>query len=202
MQPPGVHPVVTTKGILMPKPLHILGISGSLRKNSFNAGALRAASQLLPAGVTMDIFDLTPIPIYNEDVRAEGFPAPVQQFREKIAASDALLIATPEYNFSIPGPLKNAIDWASRPPNQPFDGKPVAIMGASPGAVGTARVQHHLRQVFVYLNGHMLNKPEVMIASANAKFDQQGNLTDDATKEHIQKMLAALADWTRRLTPS
>lgn len=186
----------------MSKPLQILGISGSLRKKSFNTGVLRAAGQLLPGGVTMDTFDLAPVPIYNEDVRAHGFPEPVQQLREKIAASDALLIVSPEYNFSIPGPLKNAIDWASRPPSQPFDGKPIAIMGASPGAVGTARGQYHLRQVFVFLNGLLLNKPEVMIGSANTKFDDQGNLTDEATKEHIQKMLVALVDWTRRLKPA
>jgi chromate reductase len=188
--------------ILMSIPIHILGISGSLRKNSFNTGALRAAGQLLPEGVTLDSFDLSPIPLYNEDVRAGGFPDPVQQFREKIAVSDALLVVSPEYNFSIPGPLKNAIDWASRPPSQPFDGKPIAIMGAASGAVGTARGQQHLRQVFVSLNGLMLNKPQVMIASASAKFDDRGNLIDEGTKEHIQKMLIALADWARRLKPS
>jgi chromate reductase len=180
--------------------LRILGISGSLRKQSLNSAALRAAGQLLPDGVTMEIFDLSPIPMYNDDVRAQGFPDPVRQFRDKIASADAILIASPEYNYSIPGPLKNAIDWASRPPDQPFDGKPIAIMGASPGGIGTARGQYHLRQVFVFMNGMLLNRPEVMIASAHAKFDAQGNLTDDATRDHIRKLVAALVDWTRRLS--
>ncbi|MDB5764373.1 MAG: NADPH-dependent reductase [Herminiimonas sp.] len=183
----------------MVRPLHILGISGSLRKKSYNTAALRAAGQLLPDGVTMETFDLAPIPIYNDDVREQGLPQPVQQLREKIAAADALLIVSPEYNYSIPGPLKNAIDWASRPPSQPFDGKPIAIMGASPGVIGTARCQYHLRQVFVFLNGMLLNKPEVMISLAGAKFDEQGNLTDGPTREYIQKLLAALAAWTHRL---
>jgi chromate reductase len=183
----------------MGTPLQILGLSGSLRKKSFNSAALRAARQLLPDGMAIEIFDLAPIPMYNEDVREQGFPEPVQQLRDKIAAADALLIVSPEYNYSIPGPLKNAIDWVSRPPNQPFDGKPIAIMGASPGSLGTARAQYHLRQVFVYLNGMILNRPEVMIAAAHTRFDEQGNLTDGATSEHIQKMLIALAEWTHRL---
>jgi len=183
----------------MATPLQILGLSGSLRKKSYNTAALRAARQFLPDGMAMEIFDLAPIPIYNEDVREQGFPEPVQALRNRIAAADAMLIVSPEYNYSIPGPLKNAIDWVSRPPNQPFDGKPIAIMGATPGGIGTARAQYHLRQVFVYLNGMVLNRPEVMIASAHAKFDEQGNLTDGATGEHIQKMLIALADWTHRL---
>jgi chromate reductase len=183
----------------MTDPLRLLGISGSLRKQSLNTAALHAAAQLLPEAVSMEIFDLSSIPIYNDDVREQGFPGPVQRFRDKIASADAVLIATPEYNYSIPGPLKNAIDWASRPPSQPFDGKPIAIMGASPGGIGTARSQYHLRQVFVFLNGMLLNRPEVMIASAHTKFDAEGNLVDDAAKEHIRKQLAALVEWTRRL---
>lgn len=180
-------------------PLHILGISGSLRKKSYNTAALRAAQTLLPQGATLDIFDWSAIPIYNEDVHEQGFPAPVQAFRDRIAAADALLIVTPEYNYSIPGPLKNAIDWASRPPSQPFDGKPIAIMGASPGMLGTARCQYHLRQCFVFLNGMVLNRPEVMISAAHTKFDEDGNLNDSATAEHIQKLLEALVDWTWHL---
>ena len=184
----------------MTTPLHILGISGSLRKQSLNSAALRAAQKLLPQGVTLEIFDLAPIPMYNGDLREEqGFPEPVQQLRAKIAAADAVLIVSPEYNYSVPGVLKNAIDWASRAPDQPFDGKPVAIMGASPGGLGTARMQYHLRQVFVYLNGMLLNKPEVMISHAAAKIDAEGNLTDQATREHIEKMLQALVAWTVRL---
>lgn len=184
---------------MLTPPLHILGISGSLRKLSYNSAALRAASALLPERATMEIFDLSPIPMYDDDVREQGFPSAVRQLREKIAAADAVLIATPEYNYSIPGPLKNAIDWASRPPSQPFDGKPVAIMGASPGAFGTARAQYHLRQVFVFMNGMLLNKPEVMISACNTKFDAQGRLTDEATAEHMRKFLSAFADWMRRL---
>lgn len=180
-------------------PIRILGISGSLRKESFNTASLRAALQLLPEGAAIDIFDLAPIPMYNEDVRQQGYPEPVQRLRDQIAAADALLIVSPEYNYSIPGPLKNAIDWASRPPNQPFDGKPIAIMGASPGMIGTARSQYHLRQVFISLNGMLLNKPEVMISAAHTKFDAQGNLTDEATREYIKNLLSALVDWARFL---
>lgn len=179
--------------------MHILGISGSLRKHSLNTASLHACLDLLPPGVTMEIFDIAAIPLYNEDVREQGFPAPVQLFRDKIAAADAVLFATPEYNYSIPGVLKNAIDWASRPPAQPFDGKPIAMLGASPGAFGTARSQYHLRQVFVYLNGLILNRPEVMIATAPSKFDADGKLTDVATAGHISKMLAALVTWTQKV---
>ena len=181
------------------QPIKVLGFAGSLRKESYNRMALRAAEELLPDGMTLAIFDITPIPLYNEDVRQAGFPPPVQEFRDKIAAADALLIVTPEYNYSMPGVLKNAIDWASRPPDQPFDGKPVAIMGASPSMLGTGRAQYHLRQSCVFLNMFPLNRPEVMIAQAQNKFDDQGRLTDDATRKFIGDLLVALADWTRRL---
>lgn len=172
--------------------IKVLGISGSLREGSFNTGALKAAAKLLPEGMSLEIFTLHDIPIYNEDVKAKGYPAPVQKFREAIAKSDALLIATPEYNYSFSGVLKNAIDWASRPPDQPFDGKPIAILGASPGMLGTARAQYQLRQVFIFMNGKVLNRPEVFIAAADKKFDANGELTDDKTKEVIQKQLIAL----------
>lgn len=178
--------------------MHVLGISGSLRKDSFNTAALNACAQLLPPGVTMSVADLSAIPLYNEDVRAQGLPAAVQQLREQIRAADALVIATPEYNYSIPGVLKNAIDWASRPPEQPFDGKPVALIGATPGGLGTSRAQYHLRQVFIYLNGQVLNRPEVFISGAPSKFDAGGKLTDAGTAENLGKMLAALADAVRR----
>lgn len=178
--------------------MHILGISGSLRKDSFNTAALRACTGVLPPGVTMSIFDIAPIPLYNEDLRAQGLPEPVQQLREQIRAADALVIATPEYNYSVPGVLKNAIDWASRPPEQPFDGKPIALIGATPGGLGTSRAQYHLRQVFVYLNGQVLNRPEVFISGAPNKFDADGRLTDAATSENLGKMLAALVDRAKR----
>src|SRR4051794_29120514 len=164
--------------------IRVLGFSGSLRKGSFNTAALHAAAELAPAGMTVEVFDLAPIPLYNEDVYAKGFPPPVEDFRTRIRAADALLVATPEYNYSIPGVLKNAIDWVSRPPDQPFDGKPIAIMGASPAFTGSARAQYHLRQVFVYLNGLILNRPEVMITAAHTKVDAAGRLTDDKTREH------------------
>ena len=179
--------------------LDVLGISGSLRKASFNTAALHAARDLAPDGMRIRIRTLEDIPVYNEDVRAQGYPEPVQALRDEIAAADALLIVTPEYNYSVPGVLKNAIDWASRPPDQPFDGKPIAIMGASPGRLGTARAQYHLRQCFVALNGLVLNRPEVMVAGASTIFDESGRLTDEATREHIARQLEALRAWVRRL---
>lgn len=178
---------------------HVLGIAGSLREKSLNKAALRAARELAPEGMAVDVADLASIPLYNDDVRqGDGFPEPVAAFRERIRAADALLIVTPEYNYSVPGVLKNAIDWASRPPDQPFDGLPVAIMGASPGRLGTARAQYHLRQCFVFLNALVLNKPEVMIAGANRIFDDDLRLTDDATRKVLQSFMASLLDWTRR----
>jgi chromate reductase len=179
--------------------LRVLGFAGSLRQGSYNRMALRAAIELAPAGMAIETFEIAPIEPYNEDVKQKGFPPVVQDFREKIRAADALLIVTPEYNYSIPGVLKNAIDWASRPPDQPFLGKPIAIMGASPGRLGTARAQYHLRQCFVFLNALVLNQPEVMIAGAAQMFDDQGRLTDPPTREFVGKLLTALADWTRRV---
>jgi chromate reductase len=179
----------------------ILGISGSLRKASFNSAALRAAKELAPEGVEFTIHEgLRDIPPYDDDLRTgEGYPGSVQAFRAAIKAADAVLIATPEYNYSISGVLKNGIDWASRPPEQPFDGKPIAIMGASGGMLGTARAQYDLRKMFVFLNSHVLNKPEVMIAQAASKFDADGRLTDETTRGLIAQQLAALRDWTLRL---
>jgi chromate reductase, NAD(P)H dehydrogenase (quinone) len=178
--------------------ISVLGIAGSLRQGSYNRAALRAALELAPAGMSIETFDLAPIQAYNEDVKQQGFPPPEREFREKIRAADALLIVTPEYNYSISGVLKNAIDWASRPPDQPFDGKPIAIMGASPGRLGTARAQYHLRQCFVFLNGLVMNRPEVMIAGAPQVFDDQLRLIDQPTREIIGQLLVALVDWTRR----
>ena len=131
-------------------------------------------------------------------MRAEGFPPPVVALRAAIKAADGLLIATPEYNYSIPGVLKNTIDWASRPPEQPFDGKPIGIIGASGGMLGTARAQYHLRQCFVFLNGYVMNRPEVMIGSAQGKFGPDGSLTDVATRDFLTAHLAAFRDWVIR----
>ena len=178
-----------------------LGISGSLRKGSYNMALLRAAAELLPEGMTLEIADIAQFPLYNEDVRQAGFPAPVQKLRDEIVAADALLFVTPEYNYSVSGVLKNAIDWASRPPNQPFDGKPVAIMGVTPSLWGTTRAQYHLRQSCVYLNMLPLNKPEVLIAGAQSKFDAELRLADKTTRDLVAQLLLALRDWTRRLRP-
>lgn len=180
--------------------IRVLGISGSLRRGSYNSAALRAARALAPAGMEVEIYDgLRDIPSYDEDVRQQGFPPPVEDLRGRVKAADALLIVTPEYNYSVPGVLKNAIDWVSRPPDQPFDGKPIAIMGASPGALGTARAQYHLRQSFVFLNGMVLNRPEVMIGQAGTRFDSEGNLTDEKTRDFVRALLVALQAWTERL---
>ena len=178
--------------------ISVFGIAGSLRQDSYNKTALRAAVELAPAGMVIETFDLTPIQPYNEDVKQQGFPPPEQEFREKIRTADALLIVTPEYNRGVPGVLKNAIDWASRPPDQPFDGKPTAIFGASPGMVGTAVAQYELRRYLGVLNALVMNTPSVMIGQAGQKFDEQGRLTDQPTREIIGKLLTALAEWTRR----
>ncbi len=179
--------------------VRILGIAGSLRQASLNAATLRAAQALAPDGMQIETFDIAPIPLYNEDVRQQGFPPPVEALRARIKAADGLLFVTPEYNYSIPGVLKNAIDWASRPPEQPFDGKPIGIMGASPGAMGTSRAQYHLRQCFVFLNGLVMNRPEVMIPGAMAKFDANGALTDQPTRDFITAHLAAFKAWVLRM---
>ncbi len=181
------------------KLVRVLGIAGSLRAGSYNRGLIEAAKELAPPSMSVESFDLTAIPIYNEDLRQAGLPGPVLALREAIATADALLIATPEYNYSIPGMLKNAIDWASRPPDQPFDKKPVAIMGASPGRLGTARAQYHLRQCFVFLNAFVINKPEVMVGGAADQFDDHGRLTDETTREFVAKLLVSLQEATLRL---
>lgn len=181
------------------RPIRVVGISGSLRAGSYNSAALRAAVALAPEGMTIETAEIGDLPLYNDDVRAAGYPAPVQRLRDQLAAADAILFVTPEYNYSIPGVLKNAIDWASRPPSQPFDNKPVAIMGASGGVLGSARAQYQLRQMLVFLNAFPLNKPEVMIGTAQSKFDEAGRLTDEPTREFIRTLLVALASWTERL---
>lgn len=178
---------------------NILGIAGSLRKGSFNVAALRAAQELAPAGMSIEIFDIGAIPLYNEDVKAQGFPAAVVDLRAKVKAADGLLLATPEYNYSTSGVLKNVIDWVSRPPEHPFDGKPIALMGASAGALGTARAQYHLRHMFIFLNAHILNRPEVFIGAASTKFDAAGKLTDQPTRDMLAAMLTAFDGWIKKL---
>ncbi|PHM19724.1 MAG: NADPH-dependent FMN reductase [Curvibacter sp. PD_MW3] len=172
--------------------MKVLGISGSLRKGSYNSMALRAAQKLAPAGMEISIADISQIPMYNDDVRAAGEPAAVTALKAQVRAADAVLIVTPEYNFSIPGVLKNTLDWLSRPPEPPFDGKTVAIMGASPGPVGTARVQYHMRQVMVFMNAFVVNKPEVFISNCASKFNEQGELIDETTAKFIGELLVSL----------
>jgi chromate reductase, NAD(P)H dehydrogenase (quinone) len=178
---------------------HILGISGSLRQGSFNSALLRFASQSLPAGTQMEIGRIDDLPLYNDDTRLSGYPPPTQRLREQIARADGVLLVTPEYNYSIPGVLKNAIDWASRPPDQPFNEKAVAVMGASSGMLGSARAQYHLRQCFVFLNAFVMNRPEVMVAKAGERFDQHGALTDENTRQHVMKLLHAFVEFIERV---
>lgn len=172
--------------------MKVLGISGSLRKASTNTLALRNAQKLAPEGISIEIADISQIPLFNDDVRAAGEPAAVTLLKQQVAAADAVLIVTPEYNFSIPGVLKNTLDWMSRAPLTPFDGKPVAIMGVSPGPVGTARVQYHLRQVLVFLNTFTVNKPEVFINHSASKFNDQGELVDETARKLIVDLLESL----------
>ena len=153
--------------------LTFYAISGSRRAGSYNTAALRAAAQLAPAGVVVAPAEIGDIPLYNEDVQAVGFPAAVLCRQRAIASADAVLIATPEYNYSVPRVLKNAVGWVSCTDPQPFANKPVATLGASPGALGTSRAQYDLRRMFVYLDAHLLNKPEVMIGAARTRFDAQ-----------------------------
>jgi chromate reductase len=186
------------QGVEMSKLVRILGIAGSLRRESYNRAALREATKLLPEDAALDIFELDGIPGFNQD-EEQNPPAKVVELKRRVRESDAILIVTPEYNYSVPGVLKNAIDWASRPyGDSAWDGKPVAIMGASIGATGTARAQYHLRQSFVFLNMHPINQPEVMIGNASQRF-AAGNLIDESTKKHIRLLLKNLVDWTRGL---
>ena len=181
----------------MNKPIKILAVSGSLRKASYNTAALRAAKELAPDGAEIGIYDIAGFPEYVQDTEQ---PAKVTEFKQEIRQADAILISSPEYNYSVPGVLKNAIDWASRPyGDSAWDGKPAAIMGVSPGAIGTARMQYHLRQIMVFLNMFPINRPEVMISNAAQKFDADGNLTDEKTKQFIRGMLESLVTWTQRL---
>lgn len=183
----------------MDKEISIFGFAGSLRRGSYNRLLLRAASELTPDGAKLEIFDLEGIPPFNQDLEASP-PEKVKGFKRKIKAADALLIATPEYNYSVPGVLKNAIDWASRPyGDNAFEGKPVAIMSASIGMLGGARAQYHLRQTFVFLNVYPINRPEVFVTFASQKFDNEGRLLDEKTKELIGELLKSLVAWTRKL---
>jgi chromate reductase, NAD(P)H dehydrogenase (quinone) len=177
----------------------ILGIAGSLRRASYNRAALRAAQLLVPEDATLDTVELDGIPGFNQDEESHP-PAKVVELKARVRAADAVLFVTPEYNYSIPGVLKNAIDWASRPyGDNAWNGKPVAVLGASVGMLGSARAQYHLRQVFVFLNMYPVNQPEVMIAHAAERFDATGNLIDAQAQDLIRQLLRNLVAWTRLL---
>lgn len=177
----------------------IFGFAGSLRQGSYNKALIRAAQEVSPEDARLEVFDLEGIPLFNQDYEYEP-PETVRGFKTGIRSADAILIATPEYNYSIPGVLKNAIDWASRPfGDNAFDDKPVAAMSASVGMLGGVRAQYHLRQTFVYLNMHPVNQPEVMMPFAGERVDDYGRITDGKTKELIRQLLERLVDWTLRL---
>jgi chromate reductase len=179
--------------------IKIIGFSGSLRAGSYNSAALRAAKKFAPEGCEVNIYDIAGFPPFNQDLE-QSPPQMVTDLKAAVRAADAVLFCSPEYNYSIPGHLKNVIDWASRPyGDSAWEGKPALIMGASIGAIATARMQYHLRQSMVFLHMHPLNRPEIMIGNAQDKFDADGRLTDEATRDHIVKGLEALAAWTRRL---
>jgi chromate reductase len=176
--------------------LRVLGFAGSLRASSYNRALLRAAQELAPPGMQIEIFDLIDVPLYNGDVEQRGDPAPVAAFKTAIRSADALLIATPEYNHGVPGVLKNAIDWASRPPRDaPLGGKLVAIIGASPGMTGSARGQTQLRQAFNFTNSYAMLQPEILVARAHEKFDEAGRLTDETTRTFLGRFLTSFRAW-------
>ncbi|MGY2046681.1 NADPH-dependent FMN reductase [Methylobacterium sp. JK268] len=184
-----------------PRTLRFVTLVGSLRKGSCNAAIARALPALASEGVTVEpLGSIGAFPLYDADIQADGFPAEVVAMGEAIKAADAVLIVTPEYNYSIPGGLKNALDWLSRLPSAPFAGKPVALQSASPGMIGGARCQYHLRQVLVFLDAHVLNKPEVMVGGVAGKVDvESGTITDEATRGFLAKQLEALAALARRV---
>jgi len=182
----------------MNQKVHILGFAGSLRRQSYNKAILAAAVETIPDDASLEVFDLEGIPPFNQDLELQPSDK-VKEFKARIRAADAILIATPECNYSIPGVLKNAIDWASRPyGDNAFDGKPVAVMGASIGTLGTARAQYDLRRSFVFLNMLPLNQPEVMVSFAQDKVDSNGRVTDEKTRKKIRELLESLVAWTRR----
>ncbi len=183
----------------MTRELRLLAISGSLRKGSFNTAALRALGALAPEGVLVEVRTLHGIPLYNEDLREDGgFPPEVTALREAVRAADALVIATPEYNYSFPGVIKNAVDWISRPPQQPFLDKPAVVFSVSPGITGGVRAQWALKPVLAGLGALVLPRPEVAIGSARAKFDDKGALVDEDSRKRLAALLEALIAWTRR----
>lgn len=186
------------------KKIKILGIAGSLRKDSYNRALLRAAIELAPDEMEIKIFDneiFSAIPLYNEDIRIQAVPQPVRILKQEIQQADGLIFAIPEYNFSVSGVLKNAIDWVSRPTNEsPLNGKPVAIMGASIGISGTIRAQMHFRQISTTTNMLLVNRPQVYVAKAADKFDSDGCLVDEDARHFINLLMKELLNWTLKIT--
>jgi len=180
------------------KKLKIAGLAGSLRRGSFNRAALKAAIELQPADLDIEIVELGELPLYNDDIRAEGFPPGVNAYREKIRNCDAVLFATPEFNYSVSAPLKNAIDWGSRMPDPPFSGKLAAMISASAGPLGGVRAQYQLRHMCVSLNCFVMNTPQVYIGDAGKKFDAGLKLTDAGIRTELEKFLAAFRDFVVR----
>ena len=179
--------------------LRVLGFAGSLRAGSYNRALLRAAAEEAPDGMRVEIHDLDGIPLYNGDVEAQGDPPAVAAFKDAIRGADAILIACPEYNHGVPGVLKNAIDWASRPPRgSALDGKLAGVIGASPGMTGSAQGQTQLRQAFIFTNTYALQQPEVLVARAHEKFDAEGRLTDDVSRKFLRDFMSTFHDWLRR----
>jgi chromate reductase len=179
--------------------LKILGVCGSLRKASFNLAALRACSEMMPPGTSLKITTIGDIPLFNQDIFDAGLPESAKRFRTEVTEADGVLVASPEYNFSLTPALKNAIDWASRPPNQSFQDKPMAIFSASAGPMGGARVQYDFRRIVGQLWAHVLPRPEVFIGSAAGKFDAQGKLTDEASRKFLSELLVGFKDWIVRM---
>jgi len=179
--------------------IKLLGISGSLRAQSYNSAALSVVGSVLPEGMEFEVASLDELPFYNADVEERGFPAAVESFRKKVAAADALIFAVPEYNFSVPGVLKNALEWLSRPPDPPTNGKPCAVFGASVSPLGTARGQFHFRHICVSLNMIPVNVPHVDITNAKTKFDAEGLLIDQASVDLIRQLVDELWRLTMRL---
>ena len=183
----------------MNNPIKIVGLSGSLRKDSFNTGLLRTLNDILPAQVELEILDIGHLPLFNQDFESD-LPETVKELKAKIKAADAIIFSGPEYNYSLSGVLKNAIDWASRPyGDNSFAGKPAGIIGGSAGNTASARMQYHLRQIMVFLDMYPLNKPEIMIPMIQEKFDKQGKLIDEKTKEKLSEFIEALVAWTKKL---
>ena len=180
--------------------LRVVGIAGSLRKASYNRALLRAAVELAPERMKIEVRDLGGVPLYNEDVETEGVPQAVLDLREAIGAADGLLISTPEYNHGVPGVLKNAFDWLSRPPRRSvLQGKPTALMGATPGTTGTARGQSQLRQSFVFTDTPAMLQPEVLVGRAHERFDAEGRLTDEKVRGYLRLFLERFEAWIERL---